>query len=208
MRELIKVAAEAIYSEQFDFDLCVRDLSSGDDRYSLLPAYVAIHTAAKLTEPLSNDVLNEAVEQLRASELNEGESEFDTILGLHKDLAEISWLERTKTILEGKLASKANEYSYDATVYRAERAKKGPLSREEREKFRKLTGELSQAEERLEAYLDEQESIHAAEEAFRRMKEGVDIEARTKGPRSKEELEEEFRDLVEQLRDISRKTDR
>jgi hypothetical protein len=107
---------------------------------------VAIQTATKLVGPLDSKHLNDALEQVRSSRARSKEDDFETILGLHKDLAEIYWLERVKAILEGKLANKTNEYSYEGIVYSVESANKGPISSQQRATFKEIAEAVREAE--------------------------------------------------------------
>ena len=166
----------------------------------MLRAYVAIQTATRLTEPICNRDIDHALDEIYSSEQHLNEPDFETILGLHKDLAEIYWLKKTETILEAKLAYKNNKYSYEGIIYSLGNAKKGPTTSEEREEYRKLAKEIYEAEHKLEEYLDEKASKEAAEKAFKKLKHEVESEIRENGLKTKEELQEEFDDLIKQLK--------
>lgn len=181
-------------------EILVNILSPRDVGVDLLRAYVAIQTATKLTVPICEKDIDDALDKLHSSEQHINEPDFKTILGLHKDLAEIYWLKKTENILEAKLAYKTDEYSYEGMIYRLEHDKKGPTSDQERDKYRKHSKAIHEAEEKLEEYLDEKASKEAAEEAFKKIKDEVESEIRENGPRTKEDLQKEFNDLIKQLK--------
>lgn len=164
MARLIKLATQTIYSEQFDLETCIERLSGSKEDTDLLRTYMAIQTATKLTEPIDKNEIYDVMEELLSSEDHLNEPDFETILGLHKELAEVYWLERRVAILEGKLAYKTNEHSYEGLIYSIENAKRGPASCREREKFKKLAEEIAEAERELKEYLDEKASREAMTE--------------------------------------------
>jgi hypothetical protein len=200
IKRFIKLAAEVIYSEQFDMEILVKELSSSNKSVDLLLAYIAIQVATRLTGPISKNDIDCALDNFHSSEQHLTEPDFETILGLHKDLAEIYWLKRAEAILEAKLAYKTDEYSYEGMIYILENTKKVPATNQEREKFRKLAKEIYEADQKLEKYLDEKASQEAAEEAFKKLKDEVESEIRENGPRTKEELQKEFDDLTNQFK--------
>jgi hypothetical protein len=152
-KRLIELAVEALYLERFDIDALVKELSPGSGRVDLVHAYVSIQVAARLTEPLSEKDIDYALKEIGSSEQLINEPAFETVLDLLRNLAEVYWLNKTAAILEGKLASKANEYSYEGIIYRFENTGKRPASNQEREKFRKLANELNEVDEKLEKQL-------------------------------------------------------
>ena len=162
LKRSIKLAIEAIYSEQFDMDAVTRRLASTNDLGQLLRAYIAIQIATQLTDPLNQADIDHALKELRSSEHHLDQPDFQEILALRKELAEVCWLQKTNEILERKLALQNNPYSYDAAIYRLEKAGKGPTTPQEREKYRKLAEEIEDSEKKLDAYLDKK----ASEEAF------------------------------------------
>jgi len=200
IKRLIKLASVAIYSEQFDMEILVNNISSSDDGVDLLRAYVAIQTATRLNVPICEKDIDHALDELHSSEQHINEPDFETILGLHKDLAEIYWLKKTETILEAKLSYKTDEYSYEGMLYRLENDMKGPATNQEREKYRKLSKAIHEADGKLEEYLDENASKEAAEEAFKKLKYEVESEIREHGPSTKEDLQKELDDLISQLK--------
>lgn len=200
IKRLIKLATEAIYSEQFDMEFLVKKLSSSDEGIDLLRACVAIQIATRLTVPICENDIDYALDKLHSSEQHLNEPDFKTILGLHKDLAEIYWLKKTESILEAKLAYKTDEYSYEGMIYRLENDTKGPATNQQRDKYRKLSKNIYEAEGKLEDYLDEKASKEAAEEAFKKLKTEVESEVRENGPRTKEDLQKEFDDLINQFK--------
>jgi hypothetical protein len=144
----------------------------------MLHAYVAIQIAAEITEPLAQADIDRALEEFLSSRDRLGESDFDSILALRKELAEIYWLQRVNEILERKLAAKENPYSYDAVIYRTEASCKEPISSGARLEFAQLAAELEQSERKLDEYIDEKASCDAAEAALQRMVAEVEAEQR------------------------------
>ena len=162
LKRSIKLAMEAIYSEQFDMDAVTRMLAGTNDPGQLLRAYIAIQIATQLTDSLNQADIDHALKELRSSGQRLDQPDFQKILALRKELAEVFWLQKTKKILERKLALQNNPYSYDAAIYRLEKAGKGPTAPQEREKYRKLAEEIEESEKKLDAYLDKK----ASEEVF------------------------------------------
>src|SRR5487761_2301469 len=117
MRRLISLALDAIYSEESDMTVVVASLSGGKNGIELVRAYISIRVATRLTEPLADSDIENAIEQLAAAESHLDTPDFDAILDLHKQLAELHWLRKHTAILKGKLALKLDEYSYEGTIY-------------------------------------------------------------------------------------------
>lgn len=120
-------------------------------------------------------------------------------------------MERTKSIIEGKLAFKQNEYSYEAAIYHLEKVKKGPASLKEKEKWKVLSSNLEQAERNYNDHLqklkelEEEESTKAAQavldkmiaERDERRKHMTDEEIQNEIAKAKVEREEILRQLKE-----------
>lgn len=153
MKRLIRFATEAIYSEQFDMDATVERLSNKNEQIGLVRAYIAIQTATKLTEPLNNANVIQSLEELASSEQYANGPKFAKIIDLHKHLAETSWLQKTKEILERKLAYKNDEYCYAGMIYRLENIKRGPLSQKEREETKAFNKQIKESEHKLTEHL-------------------------------------------------------
>ena len=69
MRQLISQATEHIYSEQSDnISTLLTSLSGGTGGIDLARAYIAIHIAARLVDPLSDSDVDNAVQQLQEAE--------------------------------------------------------------------------------------------------------------------------------------------
>ena len=149
----IKLATEAIYSEQFDMSAIVKRLSDDTGGINLVRAYISVSIAAGLTEPLSDADVDHALEKLRASEQHLSKPDFETILKMHKELAERNWSRRCAAILYGKLAFKNDEYSYAGMIYSSENAKQGPCSPDERKDTRTHHEKIAEAERKLEEHL-------------------------------------------------------
>jgi len=152
MKKLITLAMETIYSEQFEFDAIVEKLIGDKNNVAFLRAYIAIQSAAKLTEPLNNSEIDRALASVHEAEQHLDDLEFEAILELHKELAALNWMERTHAILKGKLAHKMNEYSFEGGVYVRERDGKGPITSQDREKLKTLSAEISHLDKKLEKH--------------------------------------------------------
>jgi hypothetical protein len=174
LHQLITLATEAIYSERFEeFDATVAWLSNNKPGIALLRAYVAIQTASQLTEPLNDADLDRALDVLRSSEQRDDSPEFQAILDVHKELAELHWLRKFEAILKRKLANKNDEYSYEGTLYSLEREKKGPTTEEERTRYEPICKQMAdlnrQIEEKELSLLKDQD-----EQEYRRYKEELE----------------------------------
>ncbi|MCL4787933.1 MAG: hypothetical protein KJ070_14255 [Verrucomicrobia bacterium] len=141
----------------------IESLANRGNARELLRAYVAIHTAASLPEPLTDDDLDNALNEIDLAEQHLSKADdFAEILSLRKELAELSWLGRQKEILESKLEHQANPYSYRAGVYTLEKSCKRPINRTQKEQIRELAEAVAKSEKELADYLDKR----ASEEAF------------------------------------------
>lgn len=170
MRQLISAALEAIYSEQFDMSALVNSLSGSKDSIHLLRAYIAIGVATRLSEPASDAQIEEAVEQFCAAQSHLNTSDFDAILDLHRQLAELHWLRKQEAILRGKLAHRHDEYSCDGAIYGLERDRKGPITVEERKRAKEITKRISDLNGRIQEH--ELAALKESDgEAYGRMKE-------------------------------------
>lgn len=198
MKRLLKLVTETLYSEDFNFEAFLNRINRNSSRLEHLQTYAAIHVAGELAEPIVRRDVDVAINTLRSFtwELDQS-SEPGATMDALKESAQIAWLERTNAILETKLAWKMDEYSYDGMIYQIQKAKKGPCSSKEREKFQKLSVELRDAKGELESHLNEQALKRSTEEAIERMKEDIALEAR---PQTKEELDQERDELVDQIK--------
>src|SRR5690606_21533509 len=110
MKSLIKQATETIYSEQFDYEVALHKFEMKSYK---LTALIAIKFAVYLDEPVSKDDIKQAIKEVHLCKIKfKEEEQMEGFLDSLKDDTEIDWLERTKSILEGTLAYKENEYSY------------------------------------------------------------------------------------------------
>ena len=179
MKQSIKLAIEAIYSERFDMELVLKQLTdSSDEPIDLLRAYIAIQVATQLTEPLNQTDVIHALEELKSSGERLNKPDFESILGLRKELAEMCWQHKTVEILERKLAAKDNEYSYEAAIYQLEKGK-GPATIEIRAKYQMLAAKIEETEKKLQNHLAEKESDEAFDKAFKKLIEQVEAEKRS-----------------------------
>lgn len=78
---------------------------------------------------------------------------------------------------------------------------RGPLKLEEYEKFKKLTKQLDEAENKL----DDKESLEAAKEAFEKLKDKVEFETIKNGTKNKEELDKEYEYLIKEFVETTKK---
>ncbi|HEV8418336.1 MAG TPA: hypothetical protein VGQ43_06285 [Candidatus Udaeobacter sp.] len=161
MRRSVTLATAALYSEHFDMDDVLRRLADTNDSDQLLFAYIAIQVATNLSTPISAGDIAYGLKLL-------GSASRDA-LSLNKELAELGWSEKAQELLNRKAACRADEYSCEAAIYRFEKAKKGPSSYEEREKWIHMAASVAEAREELETYLDDKASREAAESAFQNL---------------------------------------
>lgn len=84
--------------------------------------------------------------------VNKFRAEFEAILVVHTELAELDWLERNRKILKGKLAYRNYQYSYEGGVYAREHHRKGPITNQERVALKKVAGEISQLDQQIEGH--------------------------------------------------------
>ena len=150
VRQLIEMATETLYSEEFDMDSLVMRLSRNQDGIPLLRTYVAVQTAAQLSEPLNDADVDQALETVQLSENHSESGVFRDILEVHRNLAEVYWSQRQLAILQGKLAHKNDEESYEATVYRLQHTNKGPVSKEELAKYEPLCKKMADLKRQIE----------------------------------------------------------
>ena len=167
MRRAVEIATEALYSEHFDMDEVLRRLTETDDPDQLLLAYIAIQVATNLSAPICDGDIAYGLKLLSADR---------DALSLNKDLAVLGWCEKAQEILNRKTACGANESSYEALIYRLEKAKKGPSDYEEREKWKHMAAEVARAEAEVESCRDEQASREAAESVFQKLLDEVKAE--------------------------------
>lgn len=158
MKRSVRIATEALYSEHFDMDEVLRHLADPHDSSQLLLAYIAIQVSTNLSDPVCDGDITYGLQLLSAGD--EGP------LSLNKDLATLGWSRKAREILDRKATCDAKEYSYEAAIYRLEKAKKGPSNYEEREKWKHMATKVAEARDKLEVYLDEKASRDAAELAF------------------------------------------
>jgi TPR repeat protein len=146
IKRAVVTATEALYSEDFDMDSVAAKIAQGAQKEMVL-AYVAIEVAAQLCEPIRPGDVEAALTKLCLAELNPLEHQ--------KQIARWPWEQAKERILAGKAAYAQNKYSLVAAVYQAEKAKKGPLSSDELDRFAKLTNELEGAELALADHLEQ-----------------------------------------------------
>ena len=147
MRRRIKLATEVIYSEQFDLNAIVRNLAPNNKSLNLLRAYIAIRFAAdtKLGKEIRMD---DVLREIRSSELFLNDPEAcQPILDLRKAEAKVSLLKAEIELATDRLAP---ECSSTGILYRAEKAKKGPLSHQERQQLKILSRQLNEVERKIE----------------------------------------------------------
>jgi hypothetical protein len=151
LRQLIELATEALYSEQFDMGSIVNRLCRNRSGVPLLRAFVAIQTAAQLGEPLNDTDVDRAFDAFDAAEKRAESPVFRNILDVHKELAEHYWSLRQIAILRGKLAHKNDRYSYEGTVYFLQHTNKGPVSTAQRAKCVPICKQMADLNRQIEA---------------------------------------------------------
>jgi hypothetical protein len=152
MKKLITLATKEIYLEQFDFDAIIGKLVGNEKGVAFLRAYIAIQTATRLSEPLTDNDVEHALVSFCEAEQHVDDPEFEEILEVHKELAELHWMERNTAILKGKLAHKNNEYSFEGGVYAHERAGKAPITSQKREELKSLSANISHLDKQIEEH--------------------------------------------------------
>lgn len=173
-RQLIEIAVNELYSEQFEFESVLKKLGSKGGSSSALRAYISIQVAATLNEPLTDQDVVRANEVVKIWESHSALKTFKGILAAHKSLAQMFWVHRHLAILRGKLAHKDNEYTLAATKYMIERDKKRPASKQEINRYaatcKKMEDLSKQLEEAELAAWKEQDL-----EEYERYKENIEI---------------------------------
>ncbi len=150
LRECIVIATQTLYSEQFDMESAATRLSRGQAGIPLLRAYVAIQTAARLIEPLTDKDVDCAFHTVHQCEVHSETPVFPEFLEVHKDLAEYFWSIQHIAILRGKLAYQNDEYSYEGLLYNLQHSNKGPASSEQRAKFEQICKEIASLNQQIE----------------------------------------------------------
>ena len=151
IKKLIKCATIIIYTEQSDLiNYLERDLVAGKKPFDLLCAYIAIRIAAEARTPLEKADIDNTLKELYSSKLSfQNHEEYEAVVDFLKTKAKQSLLIAEIEFLIGKTAYDANNYSYEGIMYSAAKANKGPLSFEERKKFKTLATEFMEAEVKL-----------------------------------------------------------
>jgi hypothetical protein len=150
LRQLIELATEALYSEQFDMDAVVSRLTRNRAGVPLLRAYVAVQTAGRLTEPLNDADVDGGLGRVQLSEAHSESPLFGDILDVHRELAEHYWSRAHLAILRGKLAHKNDEDSYEGTTYSLQHSSKGPASKEQRAQYEPLCKQMADLNRQIE----------------------------------------------------------
>jgi hypothetical protein len=177
----------------------------------MIHGYIAISVATKLSEPLSKiDIIN-ALETIDlANNVSHDSERFKNILKVHAEAAEKNWQAKKELIKAGRQALKRDKYSFEASVYKNEKTKKGPSSSEERAKWKTLSSNIKEAEEkfniaeanynkRLEE--EREKNLNArAEAALQKIIAEVEEEKKIFGEKSKEQILEEREELLREIR--------
>lgn len=176
LRQLIEMATQALYSEQFDMEFMVARMSRNQTSVASLRAYVAIQTAARLTEPLTDADVDRAFDAVQLSEAHSESPRFRDILDVHRELAEHHWSLQHLAILRGKLAHKSDEYSYEGTIYSVQYSNRGPVSMEERAKYEQVCKQMADLNRQIEdAELEAWKKQDETE--YQRYKEDLEVRA-------------------------------
>ena len=147
---MIETATKTLYSEHFDFEPILNKLSRSRDGIHLLRASVAIEAAARLTNPLSEDDVDDAQKIVLAAEAVAGMPAFENIVDVRKELASLYWSRATIDILRRKLANRRNEASFEGTMYSIANDLKGPVPVEQRTSFETICRQLEEATRNVE----------------------------------------------------------
>lgn len=175
-RQLIEIAIRTLYSEEFEFDSILSRLSKDRDGINLLRASVAIEVAARLTEPLSDADTKKAQALVKLVELTEEREEFDQVISIRRQLAQLYWSTATLNLLRRKLAHKRDERSFEGTMYSLAKDSKGPVAPQQRAAFEEICQRLEKAEKNLE--VAELNSLQEQDpEEYSRYKEELDTYA-------------------------------
>ncbi len=196
MKKSITLMLRRLYSETVAIHSVFNIIESNKAPVRWLPYYIAIITAAQLREPLTARDITDAVTKSLCAEHSKDflcESDFATVIHLHRELAEICWLHKSTIILKGKLASFrykneescADLFAYDAGVYESERCRKGPISQQLHDECKHLSSQIQKAQAALDKHLDENPSREVRDEAhesrqrrIQLLKETEEVEAR------------------------------
>lgn len=198
MKSLIKQATETIYSEQFDFENILKRLTGKSDE---LTALMAIKFGVYLDEPVSKDDIKEAIKEVQLSKIEfKEERQMEVFLKSLKDDTELDWLERTKSILEGKLAYKQNEYSYEAAIYHLEKLKKGPSTAKEKEKWKTLSSNLEETKKNYNDHLQKLTDIQDDEQSKKAAQAVLDKMIAERDERRKYMTDEEVQNEIAQAK--------
>ena len=176
MKQLASRATEAIYAEGFNAETSLSGLYATSDPASLLRAHISIALAANLTEPLSDTDVSNVLDELAVLEPHVMRPDFDKLLELYRELADVSSMLRNLRNLQGQLAHKENEYSYKGGLWMRQNLNKGPISCKEREKLREAAQAIAALDRQIEQkeleLLEEQDP-----EEYQRMKEELEARA-------------------------------
>jgi hypothetical protein len=99
--KLIAKAVETLYSGTSNLDALVKEMSGNEEDISLIRSYIAIQTAAQLTEPLKSSDVDAAFASFRAAQKHLDQPEFSEILDIHRELAELLWNDKQQAFLRG-----------------------------------------------------------------------------------------------------------
>jgi hypothetical protein len=154
IRKLISQATNIIYSEPSDLiEAIERNLTSKQKPFDLLCAYIAIRIAADAKSEIKKADIDYALQELCSQRLSfNNQEEYKAVIGRLKSDTQISLLRTAMNLLISRTAYEADEYSLDGMIYRAAKAKKGPLSHEERNKICALASELMQVRKQIEEH--------------------------------------------------------
>ena len=146
MEKLISHALECIYSDQgapFADVLHALVPEEKPDVATLARAYTAIRVATRLTDPLCDSDVRNAVEEYQKTISLIGAPCIERVRYLLKETAELQAQRMHLAILKGKLALRDDEYSYEAGLYRLQIETKGPPPPAKREKLRDVSSRMA-----------------------------------------------------------------
>ena len=149
-RQLVEAATKTLYSELFDFEPILNKLSRNRGGIHLLRASIAIETAARLKNPLSDDDMDGVQKVVQAAEAVADLSVFEDIVDVRRELADLYWSRATIDILRRKLAHRRNVESFEGTMYSIANDLKGPVPAEQRAIFEPICRQLEEATRNVE----------------------------------------------------------
>jgi TPR repeat protein len=155
IKKFIKSATNIIYIEESDLiNHLEKKLVADKKPFDLLCVYIAIRIAADARTPIDKSHIKYALRELYSLNLAyQNHEEYEAVVGYLKANAEVSLIRAELEFMIAKKAYDTDKYSYQGIMYSIAKAKKGPLSFEERKEFATLAKKIAEAEDELEEHL-------------------------------------------------------